>query len=617
MSVFIPIPIACEYSRISHSDMHNYTHPEPVLFMPAPVYPYIVNIYATRSMPMEIDSHNLFTSLDRRCITPNVKEITYPLTNTVNTPISYYYSLLKKNMISVCKQLNPVSFRFARLCWLTFAAWLILTPVVAQDGLTRFYYPDGTVSSEGTMRNGRPDGYWKTYYPGGILKSEGNRVNFMLDSVWVFYREDGTTERSITYREDVKNGVERSFDVTGKLSEEYTNENNIRQGPARAFYPSGELWKTWQFVNNKEEGKLTEYAKDGRVITLITYRNGFMYASEKINRYDESGQRTGTWKDLYPNQQIKEEGNWTSGKRNGVFKFYDRKGFLEKIEKYVNGELATDVTDDTSILDIRREYDENGRVRSVGSYREGKKHGTFRKYDENGKEIAAELYEADVVTGTGLVDSLNRRQGPWKLFYPDGKLRAEGSYINGLREGAWTFFFLSGKVEQKGSYKEDLPTGQWNWFFRDGSLHRDETYRRGKEDGHAVEYDSLGNVINEGDYVDGLKSGQWKLTINDHTEQGEYVDGERNGNWVWYYENGNKAFEGEFAVGIPVGKHKYWHHNGVVKMKGAYEAGELDGPWQYFDETGLLIVETEYDQGRAVRINGQKIKLPVNRNEEE
>jgi antitoxin component YwqK of YwqJK toxin-antitoxin module len=52
-------------------------------------------------------------------------------------------------------------------------------------------------------------------------------------------------------------------------------------------------------------------------------------------------------------------------------------------------------------------------------------------------------------------------------------------------------------------------------------------------------------------------------------------------------------------------------------MKGAYEAGELDGEWQYFDETGMLIVETEYDQGRAVRINGQKIKLPASRNEQE
>ena len=36
-----------------------------------------------------------------------------------------------------------------------------------------FYHQDGSVSSKGTMINGKPIGYWKTYYTSGILKSEG------------------------------------------------------------------------------------------------------------------------------------------------------------------------------------------------------------------------------------------------------------------------------------------------------------------------------------------------------------------------------------------------------------------------------------------------------------
>ena len=55
---------------------------------------------------------------------------------------------------------------------------------ITKDGFQKFYYQNGVLSSEGTMRSGKPDGYWKSYYENGKLKSEGNRKNFELDSLW-------------------------------------------------------------------------------------------------------------------------------------------------------------------------------------------------------------------------------------------------------------------------------------------------------------------------------------------------------------------------------------------------------------------------------------------------
>ncbi len=69
------------------------------------------------------------------------------------------------------------------------------------SGLTRFYYENGQVSSEGYMRDGEPDGYWKTYYENGTLKSEGNRKDFLLDSIWTFYNDSGKVAMQITYLE--------------------------------------------------------------------------------------------------------------------------------------------------------------------------------------------------------------------------------------------------------------------------------------------------------------------------------------------------------------------------------------------------------------------------------
>ena len=54
------------------------------------------------------------------------------------------------------------------------------------NGLNKFYYDNGALSSEGFMKEGKPDGYWKNYYKNGKIKIEGNRKFFLLDSLWKF-----------------------------------------------------------------------------------------------------------------------------------------------------------------------------------------------------------------------------------------------------------------------------------------------------------------------------------------------------------------------------------------------------------------------------------------------
>jgi antitoxin component YwqK of YwqJK toxin-antitoxin module len=320
------------------------------------------------------------------------------------------------------------------------------------------------------------------------------------------------------------------------------------------------------------------------------------------------------WRDLYEDGKIRQEGNWLAGMKNGVFKFFNKKGELEKLERYENDVLLIDDAS-TAIIDIRKEYHSNGSLKEMGTYRDGKKQGNFRVYDEGGKETGGLLYDNNILVGEGMIDSLGRRIGEWKLYYPDGKVRAKGKYVDGLREGNWSYFFTNGKTEQTGIYKMDWPTGGWKWYYFNGQLHREDMYRNGKEDGTSVEYDTLGVVINEGEFSAGARNGKWRLTVNDHIEEGQYLDGERDGLWVWYYGEGKKMFEGEFQSGVPIDRHKYWYPNGQVEMTGKYNAGEMDGRWDYFDTNGFPAMQLDYKEGKVVRINGQKIRLPENEEE--
>jgi hypothetical protein len=54
---------------------------------------------------------------------------------------------------------------------------LMVSSVQAQWQFTQFRFENGAVSSEGYLRDGKPDGSWKTYYSNGKLKTEGNRKN--------------------------------------------------------------------------------------------------------------------------------------------------------------------------------------------------------------------------------------------------------------------------------------------------------------------------------------------------------------------------------------------------------------------------------------------------------
>jgi uncharacterized protein len=480
-------------------------------------------------------------------------------------------------------------------------------PEIDPNGYNVFFHANGNIASEGYMRDGQPDGFWKTYFEDGAIKSEGNRENFELDSIWNFYKNDGQLDRTISFLKGKKSGFETVYNGDLVL-EEIPYLNGQRSGEGRYYYDSGELYRRVNFENDLEEGKGFEYAEDGRVITFLNYKSGFIRSIEKVNRLNIRKERTGYWVLYWPNELVQEEGTWTNGVRNGVFKFFKKNGDLDRIEVYSGGEII-EGADAAVMLDIRKEYYEDGTLRMIGSYREGSKQGVFREYDKSGEIINSYVYENNVKYGEGVVDPEGRFQGPWKIFYPTGEVKAEGSFVDGMKDGEWTYFFTNTKVEQRGSYTLDLPNGAWKWYYENGVLLREERFRKGKEDGLMVEYDREGNEISKGEFIDGLKTGPWIQHVNDHKEAGSYLDGEKHGEWVFYFDNEEVNFEGEFSVGSPIGKHRWFYYDGKLKKEGKYKSGEKHGPWKQYDEFGVLQMVIKYNYGEVIKIDGSKVFL--------
>ena len=257
-------------------------------------------------------------------------------------------------------------------------------------------------------------------------------------------------------------------------------------------------------------------------------------------------------------------------------------------------------------------------------FRNGIPEGIKREFSADGTVEKAYLYKNGLIIGEGIVKEDGNRDGPWKDFYPDGSLKAEGNYDNGKQVGEWKFYHSNGKIEQTGKFsKQGKFDGTWKWYFDNGQLLKEEEYHNGSRDGISTEYDETGKVIASGEFVNGNEEGPWFEITGDCYIRGTYRDGLRNGMWYNFYLDVNEGrtdslcfFKGGFIEDNPDGKHTYYWENGKVKDEGSYINGRKEGDWYKYNFDGTLFMIITYKQGVETRYDGVKIKPPYEKEEE-
>ena len=485
--------------------------------------------------------------------------------------------------------------RFFKFHWLLLFAVGVSSSMVGQTEHKVFRYPNDSISSEGTLLNGKPEGYWKTYYENGQLKSEGNRKNYQLDGLWLFYSEEGDTTLSVTYSKDMKNGPRKVY-LSDEIQEDLF-QNDIRVETSRRYDRKYRLLQVIPIKDGYEEGLSPVYDTTGRLIEIINYRKGFVNTREVINRFDAQGRKHGYWKDFYANFELKSEQYYKHGLREGFFKEYDENGNLKSIRKYVN-DVEEVIESQMKPLQMQHEYYPSGRIKREASFRNGRREGTWREFDENGNVISSQIYQNGRLVQSGVMDTDGTRRGEWVELYPDSTLRAQGLYINGKRSGEWRFYYPGEVLEQVGNYKDGLLDGTWTWYFLDGKIQKQEDFFENLPEGKYVEYDETGHVIISGAYFEGMKSGKWKEQSGEVISEGEYRNDKQVGEWVSYYSNGKMAFQGSFKGGYPDGEHRYYYPNGRLREIQHYSGGIRNGIWKKFLDTGELFLEETYEQDK-------------------
>ena len=494
--------------------------------------------------------------------------------------------------------------------YLNFFLILLFSVNKVNSQITKFYFQDSTLSSEGVLNDGKPDGYWKTYHENSNIKSEGNRKNFLLDSTWNFYYLNGKINKVINYKENKKEGLFILFNKSGKMIEKTNYKNNYKDGFSK-IYSHNESGDTFYLkeINNYSINVLDDYCYEfdslNKIITIRKFNKGMLLFKEKINRLDEKLEKHGTWKTFYTNGKIKWEGTYMHGKLEGKTKEYNKKGGIIKIDSYSNGEPTLEKA--PILFKLNKQINDDGSI-VEGMVINNKKEGTFRVYDKDGFLLVCNNYKNNIKLSSGLVDSLNFKIGKWEYYYENGKVKAMGSYVKDIQDGFWIYYFPNQIEQQKGKYKLGKPEGEWLWWYLNGQIHRKENFIKGKESGEIIEYDTAGNIITNGLYLEGKKEGSWYYFINDFKEEGYFVDNLKNGEWKSIYNNGKISFEGKYINGIPIDKHTHYYSNGKIKQTGSYSNGKKNGEWKKYNSEGEVVLTIIYKNGQESKIDGIKVK---------
>jgi antitoxin component YwqK of YwqJK toxin-antitoxin module len=435
------------------------------------------------------------------------------------------------------------------------------------------------------------------------------------------------------------------------------------------------LFLVFKSVNAQENASLP----DG--YQVFKYPNGTVSSEGMI----KNGKPEGFWKSYYVTGIKKSEGTRTNHMLDGMWLFYDQAGDTTEKISYLYGRkngwyykykkdpsaglylwskelYAGDKKEGTATI-----FFPDGKVRQTIGYNGGKKDGLSKEFDEDGTVITLYEYHNDFLVSRERInryDGKKMKQGSWKEFYPDGRIKNEKNYADNLLNGYYkeydnkgklTLTMLydkgaivksdvddqpeieiankydsAGKLIYSGPYRDSIPVGVHRKFGPDGKITDAFIYNdnglllsegivdeAGRYNGKWKDLYPDGKTMAEGQYTDSRRTGQWKFynEAGKVIQTGSYNVGRPDGIWKWFYESGALLREEEYFQGEREGGYVEYSPAGDVIAQGQYVAGEKNGPWKLktgdFSEEGNYITGLKDGVWKSYYANG-KLKFRGN-----
>ncbi len=246
-----------------------------------------------------------------------------------------------------------------------------------------------------------------------------------------------------------------------------------------------------------------------------------------------------------------------------------------------------------------------------GEYVSGKKVGVWKYFNKLGKIVDVEEYDYPEInasktiiygsrTGPGYKGVLKngRRVGIWRQYY-NSQLDIE-FYYNVDSELEWSVNYYNNGSRLHTPYRNDKRHGLEQEIDSQGVVRKHCEYKNGSKNGTYIEYDKEGNIIQESIYKNGRETTVYTTSTN-----APKVNGFSHGyNIQMFYGTDQKLYEGEMNMGRNVGKHIRYRKDSSIEsisyyptMQEVEERKNIADPCEqyftikreYYDEKGTLI----------------------------
>jgi len=419
----------------------------------------------------------------------------------------------------------------------------------------KLYSPDGIVTSEGRLKDGKKDGKWKFYTNTGILTSEENYKNGLYEGFTINYFNNGKISSYIEYKKGKKNGLFQAYYKNGNLKKEGFYLEDKANGYWYNYNINGNINEINFYKNENFEGYQEDYDFFGRKKTESFYNDGVLLITQYFDTIGniyfvdsiKNGNGVSLIKDI--NGKILFKTNVLSGLWKDTAKLFNYIGTTIYEGLYVNGRKHG----------IHKWYDDFGKLKSEISYKFGVEEGNSKLYDHNSKLYLSENYT-------------NGRKNKVIYYYPNEKVEIESNYYNGKRNGYTKYFAPDGQFAFQIFFNDDLPV---SYSYKDKDEKMLNEIPISKEHTKLMAYFSNGNKAAEI----------------------EFKNSERNGKTIYYYPSGIKKEEAFYIDDEIDGTYKLWNNNGKLIEEIDYSYGEVNGISKYYNDNGKLIIEENYVNG--------------------
>ena len=397
------------------------------------------------------------------------------------------------------------------------------------------------------------------------------------------------------------------------------------------------IFLTFFLTNNFLYGQVGIVDSSSQYFTVFTFDSGATSSYGLLI----NGKPDGYWMTFYENGNLKSEGNRVNFKLDSTWYFYNENQQLIKTIDYKEDlRNGLTVTYD-SIYIISEEYfidnikqginytfypDSFKIVKSKVNYINGKEDGYAYYFGKDERVISITEYNKGFIVSKQEINRYNRenkKQGIWKDFYPNWKVKTERTYRNDLLNGYLKYYSIDGQLTKAELYvdgvlqKEEensvnfqiIPT-----YNKTGNIIKETTYNTlGEKDGVEKIFSDSGNVIKsviyknnqrllEGGIIDtkGRKQLNWKEFYNNQSikSEGSYLNNKKIDNWIFYYENGQAEQIGKYNKnGQPIGNWVWYYENGDTLRFEQFRRGIEDGSLIEKTDSGNVISKGAYLDG--------------------